>query len=103
KQGRGADRIRQLRRQRMHVVAKQRAIVRIDVEIELASGGAEFLLDGFHDLVAVVDERVVAWPQTLDDLKPRIVAVGMNGDEAAPGPERARQRRNHPAGLELDR
>src|SRR5216684_773667 len=103
KQGRGADRIRQFRGQRVHVVAKQRTIVGIDVEIELASGRAELLLDRLHDLVAVVDERIVAWPEALHDLKPRIVAVGMNGDEAAPRPERAGKRRNDPAGLELDR
>src|SRR5262249_27272377 len=87
----------------MHVVAEQRANVGIDVGIWVPSSRAELLLDRFHDLVAVVDERVVAGPEALHDLKPRIVAVGMNGDEPAPGPERAGQRRDDATRLELDR
>ena len=39
-QRRGADRRRHFRRQRVHVVAEQRALVGIGVEVEIAAGGA---------------------------------------------------------------
>src|ERR1700733_8598269 len=54
-QRRGADRLGDFRRQRVHDVFEQRAIVGIGVEIELAAGGAELVLDRFEDVVAIVD------------------------------------------------
>ena len=47
--GRRPDRALNLRRQRVHVVAEQRAVVGIDVEVELAARRAKFLLNGYAD------------------------------------------------------
>ena len=59
----------------MHVVAEQRAVVGIDVEVELAARRAELVLDRLHDLMAVVDEGVVARPDVLDDLEAGVIFV----------------------------
>ena len=40
---------------------------------------------------------------SLDDFHARIVAVRMDGDKAAAGAERARQRSDHPLGFEFER
>ena len=72
-----------LARQRVHVVAEQRAVVGVGVEVEVAAGGPELVLHRLHDLVAVVDERIVARPDLLDDLLAGIVAVRMDGDQPA--------------------
>ena len=46
---------------------------------------------------------MIVRPYFLDDLHAGVVAVRMNGDEPAAGAERARQRRDHALGLELQR
>ena len=74
----------------MHVVAKQRAIIRINVEVQLAAGRPQFLLYGFEDLVTIMHERVVARPNLLNDFVPRIIAVRLNGDQSPAWAERAR-------------
>ena len=77
-----------LARQRVHVVAEQRAVVGIGVEVEIAAGGSELLLHRLHDLMAIVDERIVARPDLLHDLVAGIVAVRMDGDQPAARSER---------------
>ena len=83
------------RRQRVHHVAEQRAVVGIGVEIEIAAGGPKLVLHRFEDLMAVVDERIVVRPHLLDDFHAGIVAVRMDGDQPAAGAERARERPDH--------
>src|SRR4029453_5436795 len=54
KQRGGADRlIRDLARQGVHLVAEQRTVVGISIEVEIAPGGAELVLHRLHDLMAV--------------------------------------------------
>src|SRR5215471_19555414 len=53
--------------------------------------------------MAVVDERIVARPDLLDDFHAGIVTVRLNADQPAAGTERARERRDHALRLELER
>src|SRR5579884_458239 len=87
----------------MHDIAEQRPIVRIRIEIEIAAGGPQLMLDGLEDLMAVVNERIVVRPNLLDDLNARVMAVRVDGDQPAAGAERARQRPDYALGLELQR
>src|SRR5208283_5543968 len=88
---------------RVHDVAKYRAVFGVGVEVESAAGRTKLVLDRPEDLMTVVDERMIVRPYFLDDLHARVLAVRMNGDEPAAGAERARQRRDHALGLELQR
>src|SRR5579871_2402793 len=102
-QGRGADRGRDFVRHGVQVVAEQRTVVGIGVEVEILGVAAEHGLDRAQQFVAIHLERTVAGPDLLHDLGAGIVAVGMHTDQAAARAERARQRRNHPLRLELGR
>src|SRR5205823_12481113 len=93
-QCRGPDRVRDLRRQRVHFVAKERAVVRIGIEVEIAAGLAQFVFRGTKNLVAVVDERIIAGPYLLNDLHARIAAMRMNADEPSARPKRLDKRRD---------
>src|SRR5665213_3126829 len=48
-------------------------------------------------------ERIFSGPYRLDDLHAGILAVGVDSDQAAPGPQRPRQGRNDAFGAEIDR
>ncbi len=61
------------------------------------------MLHRFEDVVPVVNERVILWPDFLNHLHARVMTVRMDGDQPAARPERARQRRDHALGLELER
>ena len=87
----------------MHVVTKKGTVVGIGVEIELAPGRAELVLRCFHDLMAVVNEWIVARPHAPDDLHAGIVAMRMDGNQPAAWSQRFGQRRDHALGLELER
>ena len=102
-QRRSADRRRDFRRQRVHVVAEQRTLVGIGVEIQIAAGIAQLLLHRLEQIMAAVHEGIILGPHLVNDLHARIAPVGMDGDHAAAGAERAGQRRQHALGLELQR
>src|SRR5690348_14821515 len=102
-ESRRADRLADLARQRVHRITEQRASIGIGVEIEIATGAAEFGLGGAQQLMAIGHERILARPDLLNDLKPRIVAVRVDADEAPARREAARQRRHDLGRLELDR
>src|SRR5437660_89175 len=80
-QGRGADRLADLARKRVHVVAKQRSGVGIGAEIEVAPGIAEFHLGGAQQGVTIAAERVLTGPDLLDDLQSGVVPIGVDRDQ----------------------
>ena len=53
---------------------------------------AEFMLDLAQDRVAIGLEGIVAGPDLVDDLDPRILAMRMDADQPAAGPQRSDQR-----------
>ncbi len=71
------------------------------MEAEIARVLAELSLHRAQQLMAVGDERILARPDTLDDLQPRIVAVAVHAEQPPARTERARQRRHDAACLEL--
>ena len=89
--------------QRVHVVAEHGAAVGVGVEIVVARVAAELGAHGAQDVVADGLERVLVGPHLAHDLQARIAAAGMDAEQPAAGPQRARQRRDHLGGLELDR
>ena len=101
-QRRGPDRAAHLVRQRVHVIAEDRARIGGRIEIVVARGRAELVLDLAQDRIAVGLERIVAGPDLIDDLDPRILAMRMDADQPPAGPQRADQRRHHLRGLEFD-
>src|SRR5881394_1961547 len=48
-------------------------------------------------------ERIFSGPHRLDDLKARILPVGVDSDQTATGPQGPRQRRNDALGAEIHR
>src|SRR5207248_9284764 len=91
------------RRQCVHHVAEQRAVIRIGIEVEFAAAWAQLVLYRFEDLVPIVDEGMVVGPDFLDDFHPRILAVGVNRNEPSARTERPRQRYDYALGLEFER
>ena len=87
----------------MHVVAEQRAVVGIGVEVEIAARGSELVLDCLQQLMPVGGEWIVVRPHFMNDFHPGIVAVGMDGDQPAARSERLGERRDHALGLEVER
>ena len=101
-QRRGADRPADLIGQRVHAIAEDRARIRGGVEIVMPRRRAEFVLDLAQDGVTIRLKGIVAGPDPLDDFHAGIVAVRMDADQPAAGPQRPHQRRHHLRGLELD-
>ena len=54
-------------------------------------------------VVAAGGERVLVRPDPAHDLEARIAAAGVDAEQPAARPQRARQRPDHLGGLELDR
>ena len=73
-QGRGSDRAGNLVGQRMHLIAEDRTRIRRRIEIVVAGGQAELVLDLAQDLVAIGLEGIVTGPDLVDDLDAGIVA-----------------------------
>ena len=71
-QRRGADAVADFRRERMHVVAKYRALVGISIEVEIAVLAGQPFLEGFEQHMTICNKRILAGPNPLDDLKARI-------------------------------
>jgi hypothetical protein len=51
-------------------------------------GGAQLVLDLAQDRVTIGLEGIIAGPDLIDDLDAGIVAVGMDADQPAAGPQR---------------
>ena len=81
KQGRGADRAGDLVRQRMHLIAEDRTRVGGRIEIVVARGRSQLMLDLAQQRVAVGLERVFAGPDLIDDLHAGILAMRMDADQ----------------------
>src|SRR5258708_3605093 len=67
-QRRGADRARNLVRQRVYVIAEDRAGIGGSVEIVMPRLATELMLDLTQDRVAIGLEGIVARPDLVDDL-----------------------------------
>src|SRR5262249_37579874 len=66
-----------------------RSLIGIRIEIEIATGGAKFVLDLLQEVVAVVQERVVVRPHPLYDVQSRVVPRGKGREHAGPRAESA--------------
>src|SRR5206468_12735422 len=73
KERRGADAIADLRRQRVHLVAKYRLIVRQSAQTVVAGGAGELAAQGRKELVAAHPKRLLPPPQPPGDFPARIV------------------------------
>jgi hypothetical protein len=100
-QRRRPDRSADLVRQRVHVVAEDRARVGRGVEIVVPRGRAKLVLDLAQDGVAVGLEGIIARPDLIDDLDAGIPAVRMDADQPPARPQRLDQRRHDFGSLEL--
>src|SRR5690349_13005198 len=96
-----ADAIGNFRRQRVHLVAEDRLVVRQRGELVVARVAAELILQRREQRMAVDLERLLARPEFLDDLERRIAPARLNGEQATAGGETPRQRRKHLLRLEL--
>jgi hypothetical protein len=56
---------------------------------------AKLVLDLTQDRVTIGLEGIIARPDLVDDLDAGIVAVRMDADQPAAGPQRPHQRRHH--------
>ena len=87
----------------MHVVAEQRAIVGVGIEVEVAASRAELLFDRFENLVPVMNERIVVRPHLVNDFHAGVMAMGVDGDEPAARAQRLGKRGDHALGFEVER
>src|SRR6266853_2511415 len=78
--GRGADRVADFLRERVHLVAEYRAVVGVGVEVEVAAVWSERGAGRLQECVAIGLERIFSRPDALHDLQPRVPAVGMDRD-----------------------
>src|SRR6266705_6314188 len=98
---RGADRVADFLRERVHLVAEYRAVVGVGVEVEVAAVCPEGGAGGLQERVAIGLERIFSRPDTLHDLQPRVPAVGMNGDHPPARRKATGERRQDLGRLEL--
>ena len=73
----------------MHLIAEQRALIGIRVEVETTRLRPRILLARLENLMAVRLKGILAGPDSLDDIEARITAAGVNAYQPAAG-ERAR-------------
>src|SRR5262249_50635465 len=71
-QRRRAYRLADLFRQRVHLVAEDRAIVGVGIEVEVPAVRAQLVSSGFQELVAIGLEGVLTGPDALHDLQSRV-------------------------------
>src|SRR5437867_4910211 len=69
---RRADRIADFLRERVHLVAENRTVVSVGIEIEVASVPPERSAGGLQERVAIGLEGIFSRPDALHDLQPRI-------------------------------
>src|SRR5207245_922066 len=101
KERRGADAIADLRRQRVHLVAKYRLIVRQSAQIVVAVVAGKLAAQGRKELVAAHLKRLLTRPQLLDDFQARIVTARLDRQQLAAGCEAAGERGQHFLDLEV--
>ena len=101
-QSRGADGRRNLRRQGVHVVAVDRAFVRVGIEVEATRLRPQRLFGRLQERMAVGDEGVFIGPDFADDLQAGVIAVRVETNQTTARPERFGQWRDDLAGLEFD-
>src|SRR6516164_4177914 len=102
-QGRCPDRVTDLARQRVHLVAEQRARIRIGAEVVVAAGTAELELGPPQQMMTIGSERVLARPDLADYFEPGVVAMGMDDNQPATRRQSPCYRRQYALRLELDR
>ena len=71
----------------MHVVTKQRPLVRIGLVVEVAMGSLQRLLGYFEQVVPIVNKGIFVRPNAVDDFEPRIITVRVNHQHASAGGE----------------
>src|SRR5205814_6335560 len=101
--GRGADRVADFLRERVHLVAEYRAVVRIGVEVEVAAVRSGRGAGGLQQRVAIGLERSFSRPDALHDFQPRVPAVGMDRDHPPARREAPREGSKDLGRLELGR
>src|SRR6266568_1002292 len=101
--GRGADRVADFLRERVHLVAEYRAVVGVGVEVEVAAICSERGAGRLQECVAIGLERIFSRPDALHDLEPRVAAVGMDRDHSPARRKTPRERCQDLGRLELGR
>ena len=72
----------------MHLIAEQRALIGVRVEVETTCLRPEDLFARLKNLMAIRLKGVLAGSDSLDDIEARITTAGVNAYEPAAGAER---------------